>query len=117
MSVEILNDHRICFIGDSFVQGTGNPECHGWVGQVAAKAQAAGWNMTPYNLGVRRNILARWEQESMRRFPPDMHHYVVFSFGVNDVTIEHLAQRVSLRESRKIFRGLLKSHNLVIPQW
>ncbi len=24
------------------------------VGQVAAKAQAAGWNMTPYNLGVRR---------------------------------------------------------------
>ncbi len=34
------------------------------VGQVAAKAQAVGWNMTPYNFGVPRDtsqdILARW---------------------------------------------------------
>ena len=64
MSVEFLNDHRICFIGDSFVQGTGDPECLSWVGRVAAKAQAAGWKITSYNLGVprdtSRDILARW---------------------------------------------------------
>ncbi len=55
MSVKFLNDHRICFIGDSFVQGTGDSESLGWVGRVAAKAQAAGWTMTPYNLSVRRD--------------------------------------------------------------
>ncbi len=112
MSAEFSDDHRICFIGDSFVQGTGDPECLGWVGRVAAKAQAAGWNVTPYNLGVRRDtswdILARWEQESMRRFPPDTHHYVVFSFGVNDVTIELGAPRVSLTESRENFQRIIE---------
>jgi lysophospholipase L1-like esterase len=30
-------DHRICFAGDSFVQGTGDAAGGGWVGRVAAR--------------------------------------------------------------------------------
>lgn len=39
----------VCFVGDSFVAGFGDPEHRGWVGRVAAGSAA-----TVYNLGIRR---------------------------------------------------------------
>jgi acyl-CoA thioesterase-1 len=118
MSGNHSGDHRICFIGDSLVQGTGDPECLGWVGRVSAKALVSGWNVTAYNLGIRgdtsRDIVARWKNEAVRRFPADTEHYVVFSFGVNDTMFVEGARRISLCKSRESF---LKIFELASSQY
>lgn len=104
-------DHRICFIGDSFVQGACDPECRGWVGRVAAAARADGYDVTAYNLGVRRDtsfdILQRWERETAVRFQFDCAKYLVFSFGANDMKIEHGQQRVAKEDSLANFRSII----------
>jgi len=55
---------RICFVGDSFVNGTGDPEYLGWTGIICAVTRSWGYDITYYNLGIRRetsaDILARW---------------------------------------------------------
>ena len=55
---------RLCFIGDSLVNGTGDPTGLGWVGRVTASARRRGHDVTTYNLGIRRDtsadIAARW---------------------------------------------------------
>lgn len=98
-----LNDHRICFIGDSFVQGTSDPECRGWVGRISAAARLTGVDVTAYNLGIRRDtssdIAARWENECRIRFRADSKRYLLFSFGANDMTMENGKLRVAQPES------------------
>lgn len=83
---------RICFIGDSFVNGTGDPECLGWAGRLCAAACRRGHDLTYYNLGVRREtsaeIAARWRLEAAPRLPPEHDTRVVFSFGVNDTAVD-----------------------------
>ncbi len=83
-------DHRVCFVGDSFVQGTGDASGLGWTGRVAAAARAAGYDLTAYNLGVRRDtsadIAARWQAECDARFRSECTPYIVFSFGANEMT-------------------------------
>jgi lysophospholipase L1-like esterase len=85
-------DIRICFIGDSFTAGVGDPEALGWVGRVAAAALAQGHDLTVYNLGVRRetsaDILRRWRQECEPRALPGVDTRVVFSFGANDTALD-----------------------------
>lgn len=82
---------RICFIGDSFVNGVGDDACLGWVGRVSAAARKQGHDVTAYNLGVRRdtsaNISARWRQEAKLRLPDTCEGRLVFSFGTNDCCI------------------------------
>ncbi len=106
-------DHRICFVGDSFVQGTGDPLCLGWVGRVTQDALARGINVTHYNLGIRRDtsrdIAARWQQECAARLPADCQALVVFSFGVNDTSIFEGLQRVSEEESLANFQSILRT--------
>lgn len=106
-------DYRICFIGDSFVQGTGDPLCLGWVGRVVQDAVARGINVTHYNLGIRRDtsrdIAARWQQECAARLPADCEALVVFSFGVNDTSIFEGVQRVSEEESLANFQSILRT--------
>jgi lysophospholipase L1-like esterase len=96
---------RICFVGDSFVNGTGDPECLGWTGRICAAARKQGCDLTSYNLGIRRetsgDILARWLDEVSRRLPAEYESRVVFSFGVNDTTIENRQIRVDLDNSLK----------------
>lgn len=46
-------DVRACFVGDSYVAGTGDPAALGWVGRVAAAAIASGVRLSAYNLGIR----------------------------------------------------------------
>jgi lysophospholipase L1-like esterase len=105
------DDIRICFVGDSYVQGTGDPEGLGWAGRLCARARHAGRNVTGYNLGVRRetsrDIAQRWFSECERRLPAATGNHVVFSFGANDTALENDAPRVPEDESLANLRAML----------
>ena len=84
---------RICFIGDSYTNGTGDDDCLGWVGRVCAAARRRGHDLTCYNLGIRRDTSAdisrRWQAEADARLPETLDGApldgrLVFSFGIND---------------------------------
>lgn len=98
-----MRDIRICYVGDSFVNGTGDPTKLGWTGRVSASSQNNHLDITHYNLGIRRetseDILKRWELECESRLPEVSENKVVFSFGVNDTVIENGQRRVSLENS------------------
>ncbi|HEY6984189.1 GDSL-type esterase/lipase family protein [Reyranella sp.] len=83
---------RICFVGDSMVNGTGDPAYLGWVGRVLQDERRRGIELTGYNLGVRRDrsdqIRARWRAEVEARLPAEFEGRVVFSFGANDAVQE-----------------------------
>ncbi len=91
---------RICFFGDSFTNGTGDEDGLGWVGRVVARARQTGYDVTAYNLGIRRDtsadIAARWRDEAERRLPPvyRAEGLLAFSFGTNDCADENGAPRV-----------------------
>jgi lysophospholipase L1-like esterase len=89
---------RLCFFGDSFVNGTGDPECLGWAGRICADARRNGSDLTYYNLGVRRDttrdIAERWRHEALIRLPSDIDGRLIFSFGVNDCLLDAEQQRV-----------------------
>jgi lysophospholipase L1-like esterase len=102
---------RACFVGDSFVNGTGDDACLGWVGRVCAAMRARGSDITVYNLGIRRDtsadIAARWRDETSRRLPDGVDGLLVFSFGVNDTTVENGAPRIRPQESIANARAIL----------
>ena len=102
---------RICFIGDSFVNGTGDPEYLGWVGRVSAAARRRGCDLTCYNLGIRRDASAdvarRWRAEAAARLPADIDGRLVFSFGVNDCLIETGAPPISPDATRATAQAIL----------
>ncbi|AFZ32494.1 lipolytic protein G-D-S-L family [Gloeocapsa sp. PCC 7428] len=94
---------RICFFGESFVNGTGDPECLGWTGRICAAACQQGYDITYYNLGVRRQtsteLKKRWLDEVSCRLSPEFDSRIVFSFGVNNTTIENGKTRVDFSTS------------------
>ncbi len=87
-----MSDIRICFFGDSFVNGTGDPTYLGWTGRACAAVASSQHSLTYYNLGIRGNtsqqIENRWQMEANLRFTPDSDARLVFSFGVNDTRLE-----------------------------
>jgi acyl-CoA thioesterase-1 len=89
---------RICFFGDSFVNGTGDDSCLGWVGRACAAGRRNGHDLTGYNLGVRRDtsgdIRSRWRREAEARLPPEYDGRLVFSFGANDGCLREDASSV-----------------------
>jgi acyl-CoA thioesterase I len=102
---------RICFLGDSFINGTNDPHCLGWVGRVSARARQGGCDLTCYNLGIRRDtsldIAARWQAEIAARLPKDVDGRLVFSFGVNDCCDEDGRRRVALGKTLETAHRLL----------
>ncbi|MEQ8754318.1 MAG: GDSL-type esterase/lipase family protein [Coleofasciculus sp. G1-WW12-02] len=96
---------RVCFVGDSFVNGTGDPEYLGWTGRICAAIRKQGYDLTYYNLGIRRetsaDISTRWLPEASRRLPEGCDGGIVFSFGVNDTTIEQGKGRIPFKDSVK----------------
>lgn len=100
-----MPDVRICFFGDSFTAGIGDPDCLGWTGRVcrSALARDPSLELTAYNLGVRRDtsrdIADRWETELAPRLPACVDARLVFSFGTNDMTVEGRRLRVSPESS------------------
>ncbi|KGK42674.1 hypothetical protein LH51_05075 [Nitrincola sp. A-D6] len=107
----MTTDIRICFVGDSFVNGTGDEEALGWAGRLCAAANTRDIPVTYYNLGIRRNtsrdILQRFEIECPLRLPETCDSRVVLSCGVNDTVIENGARRIPYAESRANVRELL----------
>lgn len=104
---------RICFVGDSVTQGTGDPDCLGWPGRVCAAAWAAGHDATLYNLGVRADtstlIAARWRAECAARLPDVQPGALVFAFGLNDAADqEGLGIRVPVENSLATARAILE---------
>jgi len=99
----VQTDHRICFVGDSFVQGVADETALGWVGRVAAAARRDGHDITAYNLGVRRDTSAdiriRWHPECTARISRECRYSTVFSFGANDMTLEDGVLRVAVDDS------------------
>ncbi|HEX7008089.1 MAG TPA: GDSL-type esterase/lipase family protein [Alphaproteobacteria bacterium] len=75
---------RLPVFGDSFVNGTGDPERLGWVGRATAGAR----DIAVYNLGIRgdtsADIRARWRAEAERRLAGRDDGRLIFAFGVND---------------------------------
>ena len=108
----MAGDLRVCFLGDSYVAGTGDPEHLGWTGRLAARTHRAGQPLTTYNLGVRRQtsteVLQRWLAECTPRLPAGCDGRLVISFGVNDTTVEDDQQRVDTATSIANFTELLR---------
>lgn len=103
MQFKHLPEVRICFVGDSFVNGTGDPECLGWTGRICVNANKKGYDITYYNLGIRRDtstdIANRWLQEVSLRLPKEYDGRIVFSFGLNDTTVKNGKTRVEFTKS------------------
>jgi len=93
---------RICFVGDSITNGTGDPEYLGWVGRVMQHERTRRAELTSYNLGVRRDrsdqIRARWRAEVEARLPAEHEGRVVFAFGANDA-VQEIAPAATLRHA------------------
>ncbi len=108
-----MRSMRICFVGDSMVNGAGDPDFLGWAGRICTAAHREGHDITSYNLGVRRDtsadIAARWHAEVSRRLPPAYDGRVVFSFGINDTVIEAGRPRVAFDDSLTNARHILGS--------
>ena len=111
MVSKTVKELRICFVGESLVNGTGDPECLGWAGRICQNAFSKGFDITYYNLGVRREtsseLRKRWLQEVSYRLPREYNGRVVFSFGANDTTIENGKTRVSQEDSIANLRDIL----------
>ena len=107
----MTQDIRICFIGDSLVNGTGDEAALGWAGRLCAMANESDIPVTYYNLGIRRNtskdILLRWESECTLRLPGLCDGRIVLSCGVNDTVIENGKMRVDFAESCANVRAIL----------
>jgi lysophospholipase L1-like esterase len=110
---------RICFVGDSFINGAGDPECLGWAGRICANAGSLGHDITYYNMGIRREtsteVKERWQREVPYRLPPAHEGRIVFSFGANDTTIENGKTRVSFETSLANTRNILKVAKQMCP--
>ena len=110
---------RICFIGDSYVTGTGDETCQGWAGRLCAMERQAGRDVTLYNLGVRGqagdDIARRWWAETQARIGNRHDGGIVLSFGVNDCTARPDGQpRLGLDHSLAATRAILAA---ATPHW
>lgn len=98
-----MSDIRICFVGDSFLNGTSDESALGWVGRLCRSAYSQGVPVTGYNLGVRRDtsrdVSRRLALECKPRLPAGCDARIVLSCGVNDTTWESGATRVPFDES------------------
>ena len=99
-------DIRICFFGDSLVNGVGDPQYLGWTGRICADARRKGHDVTHYNLGVRghtsADIESRWHDEAGRRlYPPNrtIEPRILFSFGTNDTVVIGGQRRLTFEQS------------------
>lgn len=109
----------ICFIGDSFVNGTGDPNYLSWAGRICQTAYNRGQDITYYNLGVRRetstDIKNRWFREVSCRLPSEINGRLVFSFGANDTSLEAGKTRVERNQSIENIRQILIQAKPIFP--
>lgn len=106
---------QVLFFGDSHVAAVGDESGRGWVGRLAAASFDAGQPLIAYNLGVGGetsvDVLGRWQIEAQPRLRAIMESRVVFSFGVNDTTLEDGRARVELSDSLEALEKILRRAN------
>lgn len=94
---------RVCFVGDSLTTGVGDKRWQSWPQRLCTSERARGYEITPYNLGVRgetsADIRNRWQAECRRRLIAPWHGGIVFAFGVNDTCDRSGCRRVPFKES------------------
>jgi len=114
-----MRDIRICFLGDSFVTGTGDPTYLGWTARACAAMTSPHYSLSHYNLGIRGNtseqIEVRWLAESAIRLPNGCDNRVVFSFGTNDNRIEDGVRFVEEKASVLCARRILTQAKAMFP--
>lgn len=119
MTTQTAKEIRICFVGESFVNGAGDPECLGWAGRICVDANKKGYDITYYNLGVRRETSTELKQRCLRevsyRLPKQYDGRVVFCFGVNDTTVEDGKTRVAIEDSIANTREILTETKKLYP--
>lgn len=97
--------HRICFFGDSLVNGVRDAEKGGWPMRLGRRLMTdAGRDVTIYNLGIRAEttdgLKARWQFEAGLRQVTDFPFVLVFCFGVNDANhAEDRGEETTMRVS------------------
>jgi lysophospholipase L1-like esterase len=111
---------QVLFFGDSHVACVGDQSGLSWVGRVAAASFDAGQPVIAYNLGVGGEtsveVLGRWQTEAQPRLRAMMESQVVFSFGVNDTTLEDGCVRVEPAQSVEALVALLnRAASLRLP--
>jgi lysophospholipase L1-like esterase len=81
--------HRICFFGDSLVNGVRDGQKGGWPMRLGQRLLSdIGLDATIYNLGIRAetssDLKDRWQADAARRQVADFPLVLVFCFGLND---------------------------------
>ncbi|CDL01323.1 GDSL-like Lipase/Acylhydrolase [Magnetospirillum gryphiswaldense MSR-1 v2] len=100
---------RLCFFGDSFINGTGDPTGLGWVGRACASQRTASPDLTVYNLGIRGDKTAqihrRWQVEAQARLDgiAPAQRRLIFSFGAND-SAQNIPPQHTLAEAECLLR-------------
>lgn len=83
-------DVGLCFIGDGFVSGYGDPKALGWVSRVVGRTDPVDADLTAYNLGVRgassADVMSRWRSECPPRWAGRSERRLIVGVGAEDVT-------------------------------
>ncbi|WP_067852692.1 GDSL-type esterase/lipase family protein [Nocardia shimofusensis] len=106
----MVEDLRLCFAGDSFVAGVGDPHRLGWAGRLAAAVSPA-IPLTVYNLGIRGQTAPEIEDRLITECAPRLPEWataaVVLSFGANDTAWAAGEPRVAAAESAAALTRML----------
>lgn len=82
-------DIGVCFVGDGFVAGYGDPKALGWVSRVVGRTPTHGADLTAYNLGVRGDssaeVMNRWRTECPPRWEDRTERRLVVGVGARDL--------------------------------
>ncbi|MFK5633256.1 MULTISPECIES: GDSL-type esterase/lipase family protein [unclassified Ornithinimicrobium] len=99
-------DIGLCFLGDGFVAGYGDPKALGWVSRVVGRTAAEDATLTAYNLGVRgsssADAMTRWRVECPPRWVGRSERRLVIGVGAEDV-----AQGITTARSRLNLANIL----------
>lgn len=99
-------DIGLCFLGDGFVAGYGDPKALGWVSRVVGRTAAEDATLTAYNLGVRgsssADAMSRWRLECPPRWAGRSERRLVIGVGSEDV-----AQGITTARSRLNLANIL----------
>lgn len=114
-----MEDIRIYFIGDSYVNGTGDPQYLGWPGRACAASNGNGVAITCYNLGIRADtsadVLRRWEREVEARRLTLHDARIVFGFGANDCFLLDGQVRVTRTDSETNAHEIMSKASDLLP--
>lgn len=99
-------DIGLCFVGDGFVAGYGDPKALGWVSRVVGRTDRQGADLTSYNLGIRgassADVMDRWRTECATRWEGRGERRLVIGVGAEDV-----AQGITTARSRLNLANIL----------